>query len=50
MYRVLVVDDDPNVLTYVQSALRDEDFEVDTTTNAEDVFELLSESMPAVML
>ena len=50
MYRVLVVDDDPNVLAYVQSALCDEDFEVDTTTNAEDAFELLSESMPAVML
>jgi diguanylate cyclase (GGDEF)-like protein len=50
MYRVLVVDDDPNVLTYVQSALRSEDFEVDTATNAEDAFDLLSESMPAVML
>ncbi|MDA0745995.1 MAG: diguanylate cyclase [bacterium] len=50
MYRVLIVDDDPSVLTFVKNALRNEDFEVDTATNAEQAFALLAETLPALMI
>ena len=50
MYRVLIVDDDSELRTFARNALREEDFEVDTASNAAEAYELLSEHRHAVMV
>ena len=50
MYRVLVVDNDSELRTFARNALRDEEFEVDTSSNAVEAYELLGKHHHAIML
>ena len=50
MHRVLVVDDDPNILTFVASALEEESYEVDTASNGESAIARLLEALPDILI
>jgi len=48
--RVLVVDDDPDILEYVSSFLEDHGYEVDVASRASSALEALDRSRPDAML
>ena len=50
MPRVLVVDDDPNILTFVASALKEESYEVVTASNGERAIACLLEALPDILI
>jgi two-component system cell cycle response regulator len=50
MYRVLAVDDDPGVITFVRNALKDEPYEVDTAESAGTAVERLETMLPDLLL
>ena len=50
MPRVLVVDDDPNLLTFVRTALKDEPYEIDTASDGESAIESLLKALPDLLI
>lgn len=50
MHRILIIDDDPALLTFVRSALGDGDYEVDTATDAESAFAYLAVTLPDLLI
>jgi two-component system KDP operon response regulator KdpE len=48
--RILVVDDQPKVLRFIEIALRVRGFEVTSTTSGEEALELAKSSAPDIML
>lgn len=50
MPRILIIDDDPSLRTFAQSALKDEGYEIDTAPDANDIFERLEKTAPDLVL
>ncbi len=50
MYKILIIDDDPAHCTFIQNALKNEIYDIETRSDAGDLFHLLENNTPDLIL